>query len=115
MNETEQNLQLAWTDPTPVTAPIFFRLYYNEHGAPISYSMEDLPGNYIDIDAAAYQLSSHKVRVVNGTLVHITPKKIVTKLVPSSNGTPCLPSNISVIVTEQEPHTKWSLKSHESH
>jgi hypothetical protein len=76
--------------------------------------MEDLPGNYIDIDADTYQLSSHKVRVIDGTLVHITPKKIVTKLVPGSNGTPCLPGNISIIVTEQEPHTKWSLKSHES-
>jgi hypothetical protein len=114
MNETEQNFRLAWAEPIPITAPIFFRLYYNEYGAPIFYSMEDLPGNYIDIDAATYQLSSHKVRVIDGTLVHIKPKKIVTKLVPCSNGTPCSLDDISIIVSEQQPHVKWSLKSHES-
>ena len=114
MNETEQNFRLAWAEPIAEPAVVFFRLYYDEDGLPISYSMEDLPGNYIDIDADTYRLSSPRVRVINGKLIHITPKKTVTKLVPGSVGTSCLPDNVSIIVDEQQPHTKWSLKSNES-
>ena len=114
MNETEENFWKAWAEPVPEPAPIFFRLYYDDQGRPISYSMEHLPGNYIDIDAATYQLNSRNVRVVDGKLVHIKPKKTVTKLVPSIAGTPCLPNNISIVVDEQQPNIKWSLKSHES-
>ena len=114
MTETEENFWKAWAEPVAEPAPVFFRLYYDEHGRPLSYSMEDLPGNYIDIDADTYQLSSHNVRVVDGTLVHIKHKKKVNKLSPSNNGTPCLPGNISIIVDKQQSHIKWSLKSHES-
>ena len=114
MNETTENFWKAWAEPVPVPGAVFFRLYYNENGSPLSYSMEDLPGNYIDIDATAYQHSSRNVRVVDGKLVHIKPKKIVTKLVPGIAGTPCLPTNISIVVDQQQPNIKWSLKSHES-
>lgn len=114
MNDTEENFWKAWAEPVPESAPIFFRLYHDEHGRPLSYSMEHQPGNYIDIDAETYQLSSRRVQVIDGKLVHITPKKTVTKLVPGTAGTPCLPSNISIVVDPQQPHTKWSLKSHES-
>jgi hypothetical protein len=34
----------------PVTRPIFYRAYYNDQGWVECYTMEDLPGNYIDID-----------------------------------------------------------------
>ena len=114
MNETEENFWKAWAEPVPEPAPIFFRLYYDEHGCPLSYSMEDLPGNYIEIDADTYRLSSRNVRVVDNTLIHIKPKKTVTKLVPGISGTPCLSDNISIVVDEQQPHIKWSLKLHES-
>ena len=68
----------------------------------------------LDIDAETYQRSSHRVQVIEGKLVHIAPKKTVTKLVPGTVGTPCAVSNISIVVDPQQPHTKWSLKSHES-
>jgi hypothetical protein len=114
MNETEENFWKAWAEPVPEPAPIFFRLYYDEHGCPLSYSMEDLPGNYIEIDADTYRLSSFRVRVIDGKIVYIKPKKTVAKLVPSESGTPCFPHNISVVVDQQQPHIKWSLKTNES-
>ena len=114
MNETEENFWKAWAEPVPEPVPVFFRLYYDDQGRPLSYSMEHLPGNYIDIDAATYQLGSRNVRVVDSKLVHITPKKTVAKLVPSNTGTPCLPDNISIVVDQQQPNIKWRLKSHES-
>lgn len=113
MNETTENFWKAWAEPAPEPAPIFFRLYYSPHGEPVSYSMEDLLGNYIEIDAETYQRSSFNVRVVDGKLVHIVPKKITSKLKPGTTGTPCSPDNVSVVVTEDQPHNKWSLKSNE--
>ena len=114
MNDTTENFWKAWAEPVPEPAPVFFRLYYDDKGRPLSYSMEDLPGNYIDIDAETYARSSSRVCVVNGKLIHITPKKVVTKLVPGIKGTPCLPANISIVVDKQQPHIKWSLKTNES-
>jgi len=114
MSNTEENFWKAWADPLPEPAPIFFRLYYDEHGSPLYYSMEDLPGNYIEIDADTYRLSSLRVRVIDGKLIHIKPKKTIFKLVPSSDGTPCSLDNVSIVVAHEQPHTKWSLKTNES-
>jgi|688.fasta_scaffold47401_2 hypothetical protein len=114
MNETTENFWLALAEPAPEPVPIFFRLYYNERGEPVSYSMEDLPGNYIEIDAETYHRSSFNVRVVDGKLVPVVYKRPVSKLKPSTAGTACAPNNVSVVVAEDRPHTKWSLKSNES-
>ena len=115
MNETTENFWLALTEPVPEPAPIFFRLYYNERGEPVSYSMEDMPGNYIEIDAETYQRSRSNVRVVDGKLVPVVYKRPVSKLKPSTAGTSCSIENVSVVVPESQPHVKWSLKSNESH
>ena len=114
MNETTENFWLALTEPVPEPAPIFFRLYYNERGEPVSYSMDDRPGNYIEIDAETYQLSRFNVRVVDGKLVPVVYKRPVSKLKPSTAGTSCSIENVSVVVAENQPHIKWSLKSNES-
>ena len=114
MNETTENFWLALAEPVPDPVPIFFRLYYNERGEPVSYSMDDLPGNYIEIDAETYQRSGSNVRVVDGKLVPVVYKRPVSKLKPSTTGTPCCVENVSVVVAEDQPHIKWSLKSNES-
>ena len=114
MNETTENFWLALTEPVPEPVPIFFRLYYNERGEPVSYSMDDRPGNYIEIDAETYQRSRFNVRVVDGKLVPVVYKRPTSKLTPSIAGTPCSVENVSVVVAEDQPHIKWSLKSNES-
>ena len=114
MNETTENFWLALTEPVPEPAPIFFRLYYNERGEPVSYSMEHLPGNYIEIDAETYQRSRSNVRVVDGKIVPVIHKRPTSKLKPSTAGTACSVENVSVVVAEDQPHIKWSLKSNES-
>ena len=114
MNDTTENFWKAWAEPVPEPAPVFSRLYYDEQGNPLCYSMEHLPGNYIDIDAETYARSSSRVRVVDGKLIHVVPKKSTSKLVPGETGTPCAPQDVSVVVSEDQSHTKWSLKSNES-
>ena len=110
MNETTENFWRALAEPAPEPAPIFFRLYYNERGEPVSYSMDHLPGNYIEIDAETYHRSSSNVRVVDGKLVPVVYKRPISKLTPSTAGTPCHPTNVSVIVLSSQDHQCWMLK-----
>ena len=38
----------------PEPEPVFYRVYYSDDGTVICYSMEDLPGKYINIDQTCY-------------------------------------------------------------
>ena len=97
----------------PEPKPIFHRLYYNDDGTPICYSMEDLPGKYIEIDQATYAKGLYNVRVIDGRIVEIVPKVTIKKLKPSEHGTCCDPQDICVIVDPAKPHTKWSVTTNE--
>jgi hypothetical protein len=108
---TEQEFWAILRD-VPEPAPIFYRAYYNNEGWVECYSMEDLPGNYIDIDQPTYVLSPY-ARIVNGKLVVIKPISTVTKLVPGNVGTACDSRDVCVVTTSKE-HIKWSLKTSET-
>lgn len=97
---------------TPEPQPIVFRLYHDEEGVPITYSMEDLPGTYIEVDAETFARSPRNGRVKNGRFVEF--QQIVSRLVPSDTGTPCHPDNVAIVVPESEPHQRWSMKTHET-
>jgi hypothetical protein len=96
----------------PETKPVFYRLYYNEFGQPVTYSMEHLPGNYIEIDALTFARSPGNVRVHGGKLVEIVVTRS-QKLVPTQTGTKCHAHDISIVVIT-EPGTHWSKKTYES-
>jgi len=97
----------------PEPKPIFYRAYYNSAGQVETYSMEDLPGNYIDVDQATYVVTPN-ARVINGQLHVIKPASTVTKLVPGTTGTPCNPGDVCVVIDATENHIKWSLKTSET-
>jgi hypothetical protein len=107
----EELIKLFQSAPEPV--PPFFRLYHNADGVPLFYSMEDVPGTYIEIDQATFARSSSNVRVRDGKLVEVT-WSTTTKLVPGNSGSPCHPDNVAVIVAEDLPHTRWSKRTYES-
>jgi len=98
----------------PTAIPVFYRLYYNNDGTPICYTMEDLPGEYIEIDQETYAIASYNVRVVNNQLIKINPKKIVQKIIPTNQGISCDPRDVCVIIGEEHPHIKWSISKHEA-
>ena len=98
-----QNFQ--WPDIQPVT----YRLYHDDEGKPIIYTMEDLPGTYIEIDQATYINGSFGVRVIDGKLIILKPAIMAKKLQPSQDqGTPCDPRDISVVVDNDKTHQKWN-------
>jgi len=89
------------------------RLYYNELGEPLFYATEDLPGNYIEIDAETFTRASSQVRVINGQLISTAVQKLSRKLVPSIHGTTCDTRDICIVVSSDQPHTKWNIKNYE--
>ena len=93
----------------PEPKPVFYRLYYNDAGEPVCYSMEDLPGNYIDIDAETFGLAPANVRVVNNKLKYITTRTS-DKLVPGVTGTLCHPQSVAVVVTQNG--IPWSKQTY---
>ena len=107
----EQFWSILHNMPEPL--PVSYRLYHDDQGRPLFYSMETVPGTYIEIDQATFARSASNVRVRDGRLVEIT-WATTTKLVPGNSGSPCHPDNVAVIVAEDQPHTRWSKQTYES-
>ena len=98
----------------PDPKPIFHRLYYNDDGSPIIYSMEELPGNYIEVDQKTYVLAPFNVKVIGGKLTYIEPVITIKKLQPNDlYGTACDPRDVCVVVDENQPHIKWTTVNNE--
>ena len=109
--ETTKNFFAAWENNTPpqIVVPRY-KLYYDADGHPLLYTMEEIEGNYIDIDRETYVLASNRVRVVDGRLRFLKSKTTVKKLVPNQpNGTACDPRDVCMIV-DQTPNVKWKIK-----
>jgi len=106
MNEQEFWAALA---PLPEPPAPLYRLYYDDIGNPLFYSMENLPGKYITIDHATFVNPPKHIKIVDEKLVVLKIAN-VSKLHPAGEGTPCHPGDVSVVVKETEANVKWSLK-----
>ena len=106
MTEAEFWAALA---PLPDPPPLTYRLYYDDTGLPLFYTMEQPPGKYVEIDLETFARAPANVRVVDGKLTY--PKTAAAlRLHPNNTGTPCHPNNISIVVDETQTHIKWILK-----
>ena len=102
------NEQEFWAALQPASVkPTLYRLYYDDKGAPLFYSQEDLPGNYIDVSREIYINPPTHVKVVNKSL-EIINTGFIKKLIPGKTGTACHPQNVCIVVDESMPHIKWN-------
>jgi hypothetical protein len=104
------NEQEFWSAFKPAEArPVLYRLYHDDQGAPLFFSQEDLPGNYIDITHEEYVNPPKHFKVVNGS-IELIETSVVRRLYPTDYGTPCHTKDISIVVHSNEPNIKWSMK-----
>jgi len=96
--------QFQWPEPEPVV----YRLYHDDQGQPLFYSMELLPGTYIEVDQTTYIRGSHQVLVRDGRLIVLEPKIQVTRLDRHDDlGVPCHIQDVCVVVEQDQIHQKW--------
>jgi hypothetical protein len=114
-DQTTENFWKVWSEfkwPDPYVPS--YRLYYHDDGSPKCYSMEPLPGKYIDIDSATYALRPWNVRVINDRLEFVQPTVVVKKLQPNQiQGTCCHTQDVCVVVADSQTHSKWNTVTHE--
>lgn len=96
----------------PDQPPVSFRLYHDDQGNLLFYSMETLPGNYVEISAEMFALSPSLVRVRDGQVEPI-PWARPTKLIPADTGIACDPYSVVLVVGDDQPNQRWMTKQHD--
>jgi hypothetical protein len=103
-----------WAALAPIETPKpSYRLYHDDMGRPLFYTMQEEAGTYIEIDEEIFHKQPKHVRVREGLLIELVTQEI-RKLTPNDIGVACDPRDICVIVDSAEPHTKWSIKIDET-
>lgn len=92
------------------TKTTVYRLYYDEQGAPVRYTTESLPGDWIPISVEMFAMSPVNVRVIQGNLQMLDTASLVTKLYPGDMGTACDPRDVCVTIDDNQRHRRWHKK-----
>jgi hypothetical protein len=110
---TEKEFFSIWQSQVSApTADPEYRLYHDENGFPLFFSMEQVPGNYIVVDQETYHNGPKHIRVVNGKIV-VYKTIFAKKLVPSTEGVACAVEDVCIVVDVDQPHVTWCLKKQE--
>jgi len=100
--------RFKWQEPT---VPVY-RCYYVDNGDVDIYTMDQIPGNYIEITKEQYLAASKPARVIDGQLIVPKPRMLVQKLVPNANtGVQCHAHDVCVVV--EQKGVFWNQQQHE--
>lgn len=105
----EEEYVIIWEAPA-VEKPEF-RLYYNDKGQVVTYTCEQLEGNYIVIDATTFAESRPDVRVVDGKVVKNNAGSVVSRLYKDVEGVCCEAEDVSIITETDGQYWKLKTKS----
>ena len=113
-NETTENFLDVWNNLSEhVTSFPAFRLYYDDQGCPITYTNENLEGNYIEVDGPTYMLGDMNVRVQDKQIIKFVLQTF-KKLKPGSTGTACVNEDVAIVAPADYPRqTLWRLTTNE--
>ena len=114
---TEQELiellSVSVEDKKVVKTPEF-RVYYDENGGILYYTMEDLPGNYILITKQQYAESRYDYVVKDGKLTNPNRVTVVNKMKKTPVGVGSCKYDISIIPSKNDTDiVMWSQVSNE--
>lgn len=91
-----------------------YRLYYNTDGTPRFYTMEDLEGDWISVDHQTFEQGRYDIIVKLGRIVSLSDSgtsRYVRVDQATPNSVACEPDDITIIVSEQQPHNLWDYRS----
>ena len=113
-NETTDNFLMVWNKlPEHETKFPAFKLYYDDEGRPITYTNEELEGNYVEVDGPAYMVADMNVRVRDGKIIKFV-QQTYKKLKPDTTGTACVAEDVTIIAPRNYPRqTLWRLTTNE--
>lgn len=110
---TEEEFFTIWQNQKSATpTEPEYRLYHDDEGFPLFFSMESVPGNYIIVDRDTYHNSPKHIRVIDGKIV-VYKTVFSKKLVPATTGVACAVNDVCVVVDSNQPHVAWCLKQQE--
>jgi hypothetical protein len=104
MSESFIQALRSFRDKKRVNAEL--RLYYDDHGNVICYSMDHLDGNYIIVDVDVYAQGRYDI-VVKNNVVHYPSKTTHGKIKPSITGTPCHVFNALIVDIQSKNFWKF--------
>lgn len=107
MNNDDEFRQFWQTFVWPDIKSISYRLYHDDAGDPLLYTMEDLPGKYVEVTAEQYARASFKVKIMSGLVQEIDPIRSVRKLRPRTQGTKCHAGDIAIVVDQDQSYQYW--------
>lgn len=92
-----------------ITPPVIeFRAYYKEDGSIITYTTEDLPGDYIVITSDQYAEARPDARVLDGLLTYTHRRSHVSKLTKNKTGG-IKTSKYDISVISDEPDAQYYI------
>ena len=96
----------------PPELKLEFRLYYDDQGRVLYYSMEDLPGTYITVDRHTFEQHRFDIRIKDEKIIKQNHPSS-WKLVPSDTASySCHANDVSIVVPETyENKQHWKVET----